>query len=137
MGYEASRKKIATYIGTNWGVTYPMFSENQGETQPTAPFGRFSIRPISATSLQIGASTAVGRRSESFLWFQFFGQEGKGNADAMKFADEVITLFDQKVMVNDDGERMIFRRSELSYVGMEPSGRPMWRVTVPFSVDDL
>lgn len=133
MSYETVRKAIAVSVNNNWNQSaYPLFEENQGEQQPTAVFGRFSIRPIDAVSQSAGG---YGLRVTGLLWFQIFLQEGQGVSDAMKFADAIKALFDNQVLATDDGEQILFRRTELAYIGVEPSGRPMWRATVRYQVD--
>jgi hypothetical protein len=131
MSYELQRKAIAVRINSGF-TAYPIFDENQGEQQPAGTFGRFNIRPVDANYQGAGA---LGRRINALLWFQIFLKEGSGVSDAMKFSDAVRALFDNQVVITDDGERMLFRVTELNYIGIEPSGRPMWRAIVPYIVD--
>jgi len=135
--YEDTRLTIANYLQANW--TYcPLFAENIGETQPPdVMFSRYTIRPIDAVSLSVGATNQYSRRERAYLWFQFFDVEGKGSTNAMKFGDAVVVLFDQKWLTTPANKLIIFKRSLLTSVGIEPSGRPHWKCTIEYHVDML
>jgi hypothetical protein len=136
--YEDVRITIANYLQANWSfATYPLFAENVGETQPADQvYGRYAIRPVNAVSNIVGANNAGGRRVNGLLWFQIFGVEAKGSTDPMKFADMIASLFDEKWLTPAVGILIKFRRAELTYVGIEPSGRPHWKCVVGMVVDD-
>jgi len=135
--YEPTRLAIYEYIAANMPPDYPIFADNQGNRQPAGAFARYSIRPINTVSMSVGSQNAKYRRTTALLWFQFFGLESNGVIDAMKFADIVTNLFDEKWLPTNDGMMIRFQRAELTYIGIEPSGRPQWRVTVRYQVDDL
>lgn len=133
--YEETRLAIANFLQANWTFC-PLFAENLGPTQPLdVVFGDYSIRPIDAVSLSVSATNQYARRERARLWFRFFGLEGKGSTDAMKFADAVVVLFDEKWLTTAENRLIRFRRSELSYTGIEPSGRPAWRCTIEYHID--
>jgi hypothetical protein len=135
--YEDTRLAIYNYIENNWQDEYPLFADNQGEQQPAGCFGRYSIRPIDSVSMSVGSQNEKYSRVTALLWFQFFGLEANGSIDAMKFGDLIRKLFDEKWVPTTAGNMVRFQRSELTYVGIEPSGRPQWRCTVRYQVDDL
>jgi hypothetical protein len=134
---EATRLAIYNYIQTNWGNQYPLFAENQGEQQPAGPFGRYSIRNIDTVSMAVGSTNSRYRRTTARLWFQFFGIEGQGTKDATTFADLITNMFDEKYLPTGDGMLIRFKRNVFEWVGIEPSGRPQWKCTVMYEVDDL
>jgi hypothetical protein len=135
--FESTRLAIYNYIAANWANQYPLFAENQGEQQPSGAFARYSIRPVETVSMSVGSQNAKFRRTTSLLWFQFFGIEGQGTKDATTFADLITNLFDEKWLPISGGGMIRFQRNELQYIGVEASGRPQWRCTVRYQVDDL
>jgi hypothetical protein len=136
--YEEVRLAISNYLQTNWNQSaYPLFAENIGETQPVdVTWGRYTIRPIDAVSNIVGANNAGGRRVNALLWFQIFPVEAKGSTDAMKFGDLVAGLFDERWLNAAAGILIKFRRAALTYVGLEPSGRPHWKCVITMVIDD-
>jgi hypothetical protein len=138
VNFEQTRLTIGGIIANEWDKSYPLFAENIGEQSPTGPWARWSLRPISTTSIDISAKTQHGARVEAFLWFQFFCVEANGTTDAMKFADKIAAMFDERWQTIPSTTMTIrFRRTELAYVGLEPSGRLQWRITVRYRVDEL
>jgi hypothetical protein len=138
MNYEVVRQAIANFLQANWNLSYPLFAENVGEQQPVDQvFGRYVIRPIDAVSNVVGSNNTLGgRRVNALLWFQIFGVEAQGTTDPMKFADRICQLFDETWLQPAGGVLIKFRRGNLQYVGIEPSGRPHWKCTINMVIDD-
>jgi len=137
MNYELVRETIGTYLagGSGWGsggFAYVLQPENLPYTPPGPAWARWSLRPITADSADVGG---LMRRTHAMLWFQLFVPEGKGTIDAAKMGDKIAAILDEKRLTVSDSTVILFRRANLVFIGPDGTGWQLWRCTVPFQID--
>jgi len=138
MTAQAEREAIWTVFNTGWGSTTPVSRPNEAFSPPAGYWARMTIRAGEAFPMELGGSPFTQRRHPGVILVSVFGPIGKGNGQALTYAQQAAEVFTAAKVSNFTGGAVRYLTPTVRDVGPDPEGAyyhvqasiPYWRDAV-------
>lgn len=137
VGYADENTAIRTLFNAGWGSTTRIAYENEKFVpQAGESFVSLHIRPDDASQMELGDSIGVHFRHPGLIFVMVLCPPDKGNAAALKLADQVADIFRRQSSTFTNG-RILYSAPTVTPLGITDEGYFQVNVVIPYVRDSF